>query len=171
MNRMMTLLLIFMGTVFSLFLSTSAASAQTTRPSAAFHKGQKVYIVAFRDSRPLVVDQPNGGSSVQPTQEHFLDLEKKVDEEMQKWGYFPIAERPSDAELVLLVYTDMSSIEGLLVSPEDFRLHYKEKFDLDELRDVAIARGTAGPLNLATLGRLSDRMVKQLRVKVEAGGH
>ncbi|MEO6390442.1 MAG: hypothetical protein ABIP75_01240 [Pyrinomonadaceae bacterium] len=66
-----------------------------------------------------------------------------------------------------MVYIDTSSIEGLAVSADDYRNHYKDKFDLDQLRDVSYVRATAGPLNLSTLSRLTARLVKQMREKVE----
>jgi hypothetical protein len=43
---------------------------------------------------------------------------------------------------------------------------FKEQFDLDALRDAAFGRYLVGPLKLPTLGRLTDRLVKQLRERV-----
>jgi hypothetical protein len=37
------------------------------------------------------------------------------------------------------------------------------------LRDAAFGRSVAGPLKLPTLGRLSDRLVKDFREKIGAG--
>lgn len=145
-----------------------SAQAQTPRPEANFRTGQAVYIVAFRDTQQYVTDETTGTSGFKTVKENYLDLERKVDEQVRKWGYFRVVDRPSDAELILLVYMDISSMEGMLVSPDNYRMHYRDKFDLDQLRDVAVARATAGPLNIATLSRLSKRMIEQLRLRVEA---
>lgn len=145
-----------------------SAEAQTPRPETNFRTGEAVYIVAFRDTQQYVTDETTGTSGFKTVKENYLDLERKVDEQVRKWGYFRVVDRPSDAELILLVYMDISSMEGMLVSPDNYRTHYRDKFDLDQLRDVAVARATAGPLNIATLSRLSKRMIEQLRLRVEA---
>lgn len=159
---------ILLGGVLFLLPTILTVQAQSPRPETAFRRGQGVYIVAFRDTQQYVADETTGTSGFRTVKENYLDLEKKIDEQVRKWGYFHVVDRPSDAELILLVYTDISSMEGILVSPENYRTHYRDKFDLDQLRDVAFARATAGPLNIATLSRLSKRMIEQLRLKVEA---
>jgi hypothetical protein len=169
--KMQKMLLFVALAAGSVFLTSLSASAQKQPPEFGFRSGQAVYIVAFRDTQQFVADETTGTSSPRTVKESYLDLEKKVDEQVRKWGYFHVVERLSDAELIMLVYTDMSSMEGLVVSPDDFRQHYKERFDLDQLRDVAYARGTAGPLNIPTLTRLSERMIKQLREKIAGPAH
>jgi hypothetical protein len=57
-------------------------------------------------------------------------------------------------------------MEGLAIPAEAYRQHFKEKFDLDALRDAAYGRYLIGPLKLPTLTRLSDRLVKQFQEKV-----
>jgi hypothetical protein len=150
-----------------LLLTFASASAQGTAHPFRFRSGQPLYIAAFRDTYQVVVDDPSTGGPPARPKENYLDLEKKVDEQLRKWNYFNIVDRPSSAEVIFLVYIDSSSIEGLAVSPADYRQHFREKFDLDQLRDVAFARATAGPLNISTLSRLCERMIKQLRWKIE----
>lgn len=159
---------IVLGAALCLLPALVVAQGQNARPEIRFRAGQSVYIVAYRDTQQYVADPATGTSGFRTVKETYLDLEKKVDEQVRKWGYFHVVDRPSDAELILLVYTDISSMEGMLVAPETYDVHYRNRFDLDELRDKAFARATAGPLNIATLSRLSKRMIEQLRLKVEA---
>ena len=129
-----------------------------------------MYIVAFRRAySPLVVDS---GEASRPQQEHFenaLDVEKKVREEVEKWRFFRVADKPSEANFIFLVNFDGSAIEGIAIPYEAYRLHFKEKYDLDALRDAAHGRYLAGPLKLPTLSRLSDRLIKQFRLSVAPG--
>jgi hypothetical protein len=152
---------------FLLLISSASASAQEARSSFRFRSGQSLYIAAYRDSYQVVVNEASNEQPPARPKENYLDLERKIDEQLRKWNYFNIVDRPADAEVILLVYTDVSSMEGIAVSQETYRLHFKEKFDLDQLRDASFARATAGPLNIATLSRLSERMIKQLRWKIE----
>jgi len=57
-------------------------------------------------------------------------------------------------------------MEGLAIPLEAYRRHFKEKLDLDALRDAAFGRYLIGPLKVPTLTRLSDRLVKVFREKV-----
>ncbi|MFL6332410.1 MAG: hypothetical protein ACJ754_03615 [Pyrinomonadaceae bacterium] len=58
--------------------------------------------------------------------------------------------------------------EALAISFDTYDQHFKEKFDLDALRDAAFGRAISGPLKLPTLSRLSSRLVKDLRQKLPA---
>ncbi len=82
-----------------------------------------------------------------------------------------MAEKLSDADFIFLVNLDESSIEGLAIPVEAYRQHFKEKLDLDALRDAAYGRYLIGPLKLATISRLSDRLVKQVREKITRGAN
>ena len=125
-----------------------------------------MYIVAFRLLQfPLVLDE----SPVDGQREYInydLDAERKVRKRIEEWQFFKVAEKPSQADFIFLVNLDESSIEGLAIPVEAYRQHFKEKFDLDALRDAAFGRYLIGPLKLPTLSRLSDRLVKQFREKV-----
>jgi hypothetical protein len=154
-------------------LAAQHAFGQTTAEAApqraALRQGQSLYIVAFR--RALIPVTNDAGESTGNFREYFdtnLDAERKVRKRMEEWRYFRIAEKPSDADFVFLVNLDDSSIEGLVIPFEAYRVHYKEKFDIDALRDAASARYIAGPLKLATITRLSDRLVKEFRESVDA---
>ena len=59
-------------------------------------------------------------------------------------------------------------MEGLAIPLDAYRVHFKEKFDIDALREASYGRYLAGPLKLPTLGRLTDRLVKDLRTKISS---
>ncbi|HEV2705190.1 MAG TPA: hypothetical protein VGV59_04655 [Pyrinomonadaceae bacterium] len=147
-------------------------SAQTPSSPFAFRTGQTVYIVAFRKAQPPVAVDSSNGTVVARTDyfDYDLDAERKVRSKIEDWHFFRVAEKPSEADFVLLVNLDDSSIEGLALPFDAYRQHFKEKFDLDALREAAYGRYVAGPLNLPTLSRLSDRLVKQFREQVSSGG-
>ena len=127
-----------------------------------------MYIVAFRTAHhfPWVVDQP----PIERPAEYInfdLDAERKIRKRIEEWQFFKVAEKPSQADFIFLVHLDESSIEGLAIPFDAYQKHFKEKFDLDSLREAALGRYLIGPLKLPTLSRLSDRLVKQFREKVK----
>ena len=154
-----------------LLLAARVADAQTRTPPQPFNlrQGQSVYIVAF--TRTLItVGADSEGIGGQP-KDYFdfqLDVEKKVRTELEKWRYFRVADKPSDADFVLLVSFHYSTMEALAISFDTYDQHFKEKFDLDALRDAAFGRAISGPLKLPTLSRLSSRLIKDLRQKLPA---
>ena len=149
-----------------IILSAGASHAQSNPQPFAFRSGQSMYIVAFCIVHtPIVLDEVQ----VDRQREYInnnLDAERKVRKRIEEWQYFKVAEKLSDADFVFLVNLDDSSVEGLAIPAEAYRQHFKEKFDLDALRDAAYGRYLIGPLKLPTLTRLSDRLVKQFREKV-----
>jgi hypothetical protein len=150
----------------------SAGKAQSTSSNFTFRAGQSMYIVAFRRV-PLPLTTEAEDTSVD-RREYFnsdLDAERKVRKRVEGWTHFKVADRPSDADFVFLVNLDESSIEALAISWDTYRQHFKDKFDMDALRDAAYGRYLVGPLKLATLSRLSDRLVKQFRDKVMGGAN
>jgi hypothetical protein len=150
-------------------LAGTCVKGQSASAPFAFHSGQSMYIVAFRRERQSVVIDPLRGSITPPDYVDLeLDAEKKVRTRIEQWGFFRVAEKPKDADFVFLVSLDDTSIEGLVVPFEAYRQHLKDRFDLDALRDAAYARYLAGPLKLATLSRLSERLVKEFRAKIES---
>jgi hypothetical protein len=148
-------------------LSGSISSGQTSSAPFTFRAGESVYIVAFRRERqPVVAESLKGSTSAPDYIDLELDAEKKVRTRIEEWRFFRVADKPSEADFVFLVSLDDNSIEGLAIPFEAYRRHFKEKFDLDALRDAAYGRYLAGPLKVATLSRLSDRVVKAFREKV-----
>lgn len=147
-----------------IILAAGPCNGQSNPP--VFRSGQSIYIVAFRISHyPVVLD----GACADPQQESInyeLGAEREVRKRIEEWHFFKVAEKLSEADFVFLVHLDFSSIEGLAIPVEAYRQHFKEKFDLDALRDAALGRYLIGPLKLPTLGRLTDRLVKQFREKV-----
>jgi hypothetical protein len=135
-----------------------------------FRSGQSLYIVAFRQFQ-LFSPDPSQCCAAQPEYiNNALDVERKVRKQIEEWQYFRVAEKPSEADFIFLVNLDESSIEGLAIPFEAYRLHFKERFDLDALREAAFGRYLIGPLKLPTVTRLSDRLVKQFREKVIRSG-
>jgi hypothetical protein len=62
-------------------------------------------------------------------------------------------------------------MEGLAIPVDAYRQHFKERYDLDALREAAFGRYVIGPLKIPTLSRLSDRLVKQFREKLGQPTH
>jgi hypothetical protein len=160
--------------VFALALvlsSVQRAGAQSNPSPFAFRAGQSMYIVAFRRMALPITDasgEVSGG--YRDYFDYDLDAERKIRSEIEEWKFFRVADKPSEADFFLLVNLNASSMEGLAISREAYTRHFKEKFDLDSLRDAAYGRYLAGPLKLPTLGRLSDRLVKQFRERLSRDG-
>ncbi len=151
-------------------LSHTPGDGQTAAAPFTFHSGQSMYIVAFHCFRQQVLVDAAQGTMTQADSVNLeLGMEREVRKRIEQWGYFKVAEKPSDADFVFLVSVDDAAIEGLAISFEGYRGHFKSKFDLDALRDVAYARYLAGPLKLASSGRLTDRLIKDFRAKIEQG--
>jgi len=137
-----------------------------SKPPSSFHPGQSMYIVAFRTFQyPYILDD----TQIERQRDYInydLDAERKVRKRIDEWRFFKVAEKPSDADFVFLVRLDGSSMEGLAIPFEAYSRYFKDKFDLDALRDAAVGRYLIGPLKLPTLSRLSDRLVQEFRAKV-----
>jgi hypothetical protein len=129
-----------------------------------------MYIVAFRLIQfPIILDEADTGRQREYIN-YDLDAERKVRKRIEEWQFFKVAEKPSQADFIFLVNLDESSMEGLAIPIEAYHQHFKEKFDLDALREAAFGRYLIGPLKLPTITRLSDRLVKQFREKVSKPG-
>ncbi|MBV9926326.1 MAG: hypothetical protein JOZ96_15005 [Acidobacteria bacterium] len=147
----------------------SAAQSPASQPPG-LRQGQSVYIVAYTRSLITVGADPEGyGGQPKDYFDFQLDVEKKVRGEFEKWKFFRIADKPSDADFVFLVSYHYSTMEGLAISFDAYDRHFKDKFDLDALRDAAYGRAISGPLKLPTLSRLSSRLVKDFRQKLPSG--
>jgi hypothetical protein len=151
----------------TIILAAAPANGQSNPPPLTFRAGQSMYIVAFRlyTQYPVVLDE----AGVDPQRDYIdydLDAERKVRKRIEEWRFFKVAEKLSQADFIFLVSLDESSIEGLALPFEAYRQHFKEKFDLDALREAAFGRYLIGPLKLPTVTRLSDRLVKQFREKL-----
>jgi hypothetical protein len=140
-------------------------NGQATSSPFTFRSGQSMYIVAFCTIHaPIVFDDvPIDRSREYASPD--LDAERKIRKEIEEWNFFKVSDKPSQADFIFLVNRDGSSMEGLAIPYEAYRQYFKEKYDLDALRDAAFGRYLVGPLNIPTLSRLSDRLVKQFREK------
>jgi len=124
-----------------------------------------MYIVAFRQLYPYVWDE----TQVDRLRESInidLDAERKIRKRIEEWQYFKIAEKLSQADFIFLINLDESSMEGLAIPVDAYQRYFKDKFDLDALREAAFGRYLIGPLKLPTLSRLSDRLVQQFLEKL-----
>ena len=147
-----------------------AAEAQTASQPFSFRQGQAVYIVAFTRTLINVGADPEGNGGIYRDYFDFqLDAEREVREEFEQWRFFRVADKPREADFVFLVNFHGSAMEGLAIPFDAYDRHFKEKFDLDALRDAAFGRAMSGPLKLPTLGRLSSRLVKDFREQVTPG--
>lgn len=155
-----------------IILAAGPGYAQSTPQRPTLRSGQSLYIVAFRRiiQYPVILDEQPPTNPQREYTTTDLDAERKVRKRIEEWQYFKIAEKPSEADFVFLVNLDGSSMEGLAIPLAAYQQHFKEKFDLDALRDAAFGRYLIGPLKLPTLTRLSDRLVKQFREKVTRQG-
>jgi len=150
--------------------AAGAAAAQTASQPFSFRQGQSVYIVAFTRTLITVGADPDGNGGLHRDYFDFqLDAEREVREAFEQWRFFRVADKPRDADFVFLVNLHGSAMEGLAIPFDAYERHFKEKFDLDALRDASFGRAAAGPLKLPTLGRLSDRLVKDFREKLAPG--
>jgi len=150
-----------------IILAAHPGNGQSNPPPLTFRAGQSMYIVAFRLTTlyPVILDE----AGVDRQREYInydLDAERKVRKRIEEWQFFRVAEKLSQADFIFLVNLDESSMEGLAIPLEAYRQHFKEKFDLDALREAAFGRYLIGPLKLPTLSRLSDRLVQQFREKL-----
>jgi hypothetical protein len=155
----------------TIILAAHHVNGQSNPQPLTFRQGQSMYIVAFRQfPLPLIVDPAQTGPAQPEFINNALDAERKVRKRIEEWNYFKVAEKLSDADFIFLVNLDESSIEGLAIPFEAYRRYFKERFDLDALREAAFGRYLIGPLKLPTLSRLSDRLVKQFRERVTRPG-
>lgn len=150
-----------------IILAAGAGNGQSSPQPLTFRAGQSMYIVAFRlySQYPVILDE-TGVDKQRDYINNDLDAERKIRKRIEEWRFFRVAEKLSEADFIFLVSLDESSIEGLAIPLEAYRQHFKEKFDLDALREAAIGRYLIGPLKLPTVTRLSDRLVKQFQERV-----
>jgi len=150
-----------------IILAAGSSSGQSNPPPLTLRSGQSMYIVAFRlyTQYSVVLDEA-GNDRPRDYVNYDLDAERKVRKRIEEWQFFKVAEKLSQADFIFLVSLDESSIEGLAIPIEAYHQHFKEKFDLDALREAAFGRYLIGPLKLPTLSRLSDRLVQQFREKL-----
>jgi hypothetical protein len=160
------------ATVMTLLLLVAASvpsvEAQSSTQPFNYRSGQSVYIVAYtRTLLPVTTDAEQGSAVTYRDYFDFqIDAERKVRDKIEEWKFFHVADKPSEADFVFLVSIHDSTMEGLAVPFDAYNRHFKEKFDLDALREAAYGRYLAGPLKLPTLSRLSERLIKQFREKL-----
>ena len=154
-----------------IIVTAGPGNGQLNPPVSTFRSGQAMYIVAFRTIEfPIILDETPVDRQ-RPYINNDLDAERKIRKRIEEWRFFKVAEKPSEADFVFLIHIDESSMEGLAIPVEAYRQHFKERYDLDALREAAFGRYVIGPLKLPTLSRLSDRLVKQFREKLGQPTH
>ncbi len=149
-----------------ILLAASPGNGQSNPSTQTFRAGQSMYIVAFRLFQYPVFPKPVPVEQQRDQINLDLDAERKVRKRIEEWRFFKVAEKLSEADFIFLVNLDESSIEGLAIPVDAYRQHFKDKFDLDALREAAFGRYLIGPLKIPTVTRLSDRLVKQFQEKV-----
>ena len=154
-----------------IILAAGPGYGQSNPPVSTFRSGQSMYIVAFRTMDFPIILEERPIDRQRESINNDLDAERKIRKRIEEWHFFKVAEKPSDADFVFLIHIDESSMEGLAIPVEAYRQHFKEKYDLDALREAAFGRYLVGPLKLPTLSRLSDRLVKQFREKLGQPPH
>lgn len=149
-----------------ILLAAGPGNSQSNPSAQTFRAGQSMYIVAFRLFQFPIIPDPVHIDRQRDYINLDLDAERKVRKRIEEWRFFKVAEKLSEADFIFLVNLDESSIEGLAIPVDAYRQHFKEKFDLDALREAAFGRYLIGPLKIPTVTRLSDRLVKQFQEKV-----
>ena len=153
-----------------IILAADYSFGQSNPRPLNFRAGQSMYIVAFRLFQfPIFLDEADANRQREIIN-YDLDAERKVRKRIEEWHFFKVAEKLSEADFIFLVNLDENSIEGLAIPFEAYQKHFKEKFDLDALREAAFGRYLIGPLKLATISRLSDRLVQQIQEKIKKPG-
>src|ERR1041385_5283792 len=118
-----------------MMLAAHHINGQSNTQPLTFRSGQSMYIVAFRQLSFPTLDSCQSCPAQPEYINNDLDAERKVRKRIEEWQYFRVAEKPGDADFIFLVNLDESSIEGLAIPFEAYRLHFKERFDLDALRE------------------------------------
>ena len=154
-----------------IILAAGPGYGQSNPPVSTFRSGQSMYIVAFRTIDFPIILEERPVDRQRESINNDLDAERKIRKRIEEWHFFKVAEKPSDADFVFLIHIDESSMEGLAIPVDAYRQHFKEKYDLDSLREAAFGRYLIGPLKLPTLSRLTDRLVKQFREKLGQPSH
>lgn len=152
-------------------------AGEAVAQSFTFRQGQAVYITALRRSDELVhgtsahKNATRGNIERHLYYDHDLGAEKQVRNKIEKWRYFKVVDKASEADFVLLVHVDANAMEGVVLPLESYR-EFKDRFsrdsriDFEALREAAHQRYLVGPFKIATLGRMSDRMVDRFREAV-----
>ena len=158
-------------------LAFQESSGQARGQAFTFRQGQAVYITALRRSDELVHGTSAHNNATRGNIErhlyydHDLGAEKQVRNKIEKWSYFKVVDKASEADFVFLVHVDANTMEGVVLPLESYR-EFKERFsrdsrvDFEALREAAQQRYLAGPFKIATLGRMSDRIVDRFREAV-----
>lgn len=150
-----------------MFISAFQNVKGQTADSFSFRSGQSMYIVAFtRTTLPIYDESGMNVTGYRDRIEFDLGAEREVRKEIEKWSYFKVADKLSESDFIFLVNIDYNSVEGLAIPLEAYNQHFKGKFDLDALREAAFGRCLAGPLKIATTGRLTERLIKDFRERV-----
>jgi len=153
-----------------IILAADYSFGQSNPRPLSFRGGQSMYIVAFRLIQfPIFLDEADANRQREIIN-YDLDAERKIRKRIEEWHFFKVAEKLSEADFIFLVNLDENSIEGLAIPFEAYQKHFKDKFDLDALREAAFGRYLIGPLKLATISRLSDRLVQQIQEKIKKPG-
>lgn len=140
-------------------LAAQTSERQPAKKSLALSRGAAVYIAAFHRIHDTTGTRPTGSNAgyVFPND---LGYEGQIKEEFEKRRVFKVVNKLSDADFVFLIDIDGSAAEGFAISPEKYS-QYKEKADLDALREAATWRGLVGPFKIPTRGKLTSHLVKQ----------
>jgi hypothetical protein len=158
-------------------LAFQESSGQASGQAFTLRQGQAVYITALRRSDELMLRNASHSKATPGNVErhlyydHDLGAEKQVRNQIEKWRYFKVVDKASEADFVLLVHVDANAMEGVVLPLESYR-EFKDRFsrdsriDFEALREAAHQRYLVGPFKIATLGRMSDRMVDRFREAV-----
>lgn len=125
-----------------------------------FRRGQAVYInVSHRLHNAAAL-----GRGIDYTFTNDLNYEASLRKKFEERQVFKVVEKLSEADFVFLVHVDGSSAEGFAVSPQTYT-KYKEKQDVDALREAAFGRYLVGPYTFSGRGKVARALSDKFHIK------
>lgn len=148
-------------TVFFVLLGFAGqAIGQEGDESFSFRRGQKIYINVFHRLHNAAAL----GRGIDLTFTNDLNYEASLRNKFEERQVFKVVEKLSEADFVFLVYVDGSSAEGLAVSSQTYT-KYKEKQDMDTLREAAFGRYLVGPYTFPGRGKVTRALSDKFHIK------
>ena len=140
--------------------ASEAGERKSASQPFTFRRGQAVYIAAFHPIHNIA-HYPASSVAASPFIDD-LDFEARLKKEFEKKLVFKVASKLSEADFVFLAYIDESAAEGFTLAPQKYS-EFKNKLDLDAIREAAYGSYVVGPFRIPTLGKISNRLVEKFQ--------
>jgi hypothetical protein len=155
--------IMFFALPVSFVFANQTAIAKPESRSFSLHRGQLIYIAAYRKTY-LYSGTKNSRPSGPIIASKDLPLEARLAKEFDKWRDFKIASKLSEADFVFVVLFNSSAAEGLMISRDDYNRFKENPDDVDGIREAALKRYLVGPFALPTLGKVSSKIVEEIHL-------